>query len=77
MQLLDYFKKHGPDSRMRVAVATGTHIQQIQNIAYGYRRPNIHLAIKINAATQGQVRLESLRPDIDWVQLRDDLIKAA
>lgn len=77
MDLHEYLKTHGPSARNKLAAALGTHVQQITNFAYGYRRPNIPSAIQINRLTGGVVTLEELRPDIDWSQMRNDLNAAA
>ena len=77
MKLLEYFKQQGPESRKEMAEALGVHIQQVQNIAYGYRKPNIPQALRINALTGGQVSLEALRDDVDWAQIRADINRAA
>lgn len=77
MQLREYLKTHGSSARDSLAAALETHPQQITNFAYGYRRPNIQSAIQINRLTDGTVTLETLRPDIDWSQMRDDLNAAA
>lgn len=77
MQLQEYLNIHGQGARVKLAQELGTHIQQITNFAYGYRRPNIQAALKINRFTEGSVTLNELRPDIDWCQMRDDLNTAA
>ena len=77
MSLQEYLKIHGQAARIKLAQELGTHVQQITNFAYGYRRPNIQAALKINRLTGGAVTLEELRPDIDWCQMRDDLNTAA
>lgn len=77
MKLLDYFKQEGPESRHQMAAALGIHVQQINNFAYEYRKPNIQQAIRINALTCGQVTLGELRDDVDWNQMREDLNRAA
>lgn len=77
MRLLEYFKKHGAESRKMIARGLGVHIQQVSNFAYGARHPNIQQAIRINVLTDGEVGLVELRPDIDWEQMREDLNRAA
>lgn len=77
MDLQEYLKIHGQAARIKLALALNTHPQQITNFAYGYRRPNIQAALKINRLTEGVVTLKELRPDIDWCQMRDDLNIAA
>lgn len=77
MTLQEYLKIHGQVARIKLAQELGTHVQQINNFAYGYRRPNIQAAIKINRLTESAVTLEDLRPDIDWCKMRNDLNTAA
>ena len=77
MTLLEFFKKHGPESRREMAAALGICTQQINNIAYCTRRPNVPQAARIAVFTAGTVSLKTLRPDIDWEQMRNDLNQAA
>jgi len=48
-----------------------TSIRHLQNVAYGYKPAGESLCINIERESKGQVRCESLRPDVDWAVLRN------
>ncbi|WP_342030476.1 transcriptional regulator [Pseudomonas syringae] len=57
-----------------LATACETSVGQLKQIAYGYRRASAGLAISIDRNTEGRVTCEELRPDIDWLYLRNSTI---
>ena len=67
MTLSEYIKKHG---RSGLAKALGTSEAYISQLAHGHRRITEGNAIRIEIATDGKVRCEDLRPDVEWGVLR-------
>ena len=58
------------DERPGFAVRCGTSVGHLRNIAYG--KPCAEkLAIAIERESGGEVRCETLRPDVDWAYLRN------
>lgn len=49
--------------------ASSTSLQYLRHIAAGRKRPQVELCIAIERASDGRVRCEDLRPDVDWVYL--------
>ena len=47
-----------------------TTYAHLRNIAYGFRQAGEKLCIAIERESQGAVRCEDLRPDVDWAFLR-------
>ena len=43
----------------------------LQNVAYGYKEAGESLCINIERESDGQVRCETLRGDVDWAVLRN------
>jgi DNA-binding transcriptional regulator YdaS (Cro superfamily) len=60
-------------SKSAMARAVGVSDQAIRFWETGERRPDIVSCIKIEKATAGSVRCESLRDDIDWPYLRQPM----
>ena len=42
----------------------------ISQYATGLKRPSAEVAIRIEAATRGRVRVEDIRPDVPWHVIR-------
>jgi len=70
MQLLNYLKSLDLDAQKAFALRCETSVGQLKQVAYGYRRAGAGLAILIERESQGDVRCETLRPDIEWSYLR-------
>lgn len=71
MNLKDYLRQLGSDdARDAFAQACGTSLNYLKLIAYGAKRAGAATAINIDRASNGTVRCEDLRPDIDWAYLR-------
>ncbi|MCG5072248.1 helix-turn-helix domain-containing protein [Paraburkholderia sp. RG36] len=66
-----YFKSLAKAEREKFAEAVGTSVAYLWQIAYKQRRCNESLAIEIEKASGQQVRVEDLRPDVDWAYLRN------
>jgi len=69
MQLKDFYLSMTADQRDDFAKRCGTTLGQVRNVAYG-RNCGEALAISIERESQGVVRCEDLRPDVDWAYLR-------
>lgn len=65
-----YFKGLTKEQREAFAAQVGTSAAYLWQIAYKQRRCNESLAIEIEKASKGAVRVEHLRPDVDWAYIR-------
>lgn len=65
-----YFKALSKDARQAVADQVGTTVAYLWQIAYAQRLCRESLAIEIEKASKGAVRVEDLRPDVDWAYIR-------
>ena len=70
MNLLDYLKSLTNEQQAAFAAQCQTSAGQLKQVAYGHRRASAALAINVERASDGVVRCEDLRPDIDWAYLR-------
>lgn len=69
MHLKDFYISMTADQRDDFARRCGTTLGQLRNVAYG-RNCGEALAISIERESNGAVRCEDLRPDVDWAYLR-------
>lgn len=65
-----YFKGLTKPEREAFASRVGTSVAYLWQIAYKQRRCAESLAIEIEKASNRAVRVESLRPDVDWAYVR-------
>ncbi|MFM0487979.1 transcriptional regulator [Paraburkholderia graminis] len=65
-----YFKGLTKAERDSFAAQVGTSVAYLWQIAYKQRRCAESLAIEIEKASKGAVRVEDLRPDVDWAYIR-------
>lgn len=65
-----YFKALSKDARQAVADKVGTSVAYLWQIAYEQRRCAESLAIEIEKASNRAVKVEDLRPDVDWAYVR-------
>ena len=70
MTFKDYFLAMTPKERIAFAVATQSKLRTLYNVVYSDRQLNAKTAVAIERATDGIIRVESLRPDIDWYVIR-------
>lgn len=70
MDLKDYLQSIPPAERTAFAERCGTTDGHLRNVSYGYRRCAESLAIAIERESGGQIRVEDLRPDVDWAVIR-------
>lgn len=71
MTLLDHIKPLDKTALERLAQQCGTTPGQLKQVAYGNRRASASLAIALDRETEGVIRCEETRPDIDWAYLRN------
>lgn len=64
MRLKDHWQGLGPAGKKQLAIACGTSVAYLSQIAYGYRRASHEMARAIEDATGGAVTRGDLRPDI-------------
>lgn len=48
----------------------GTSWNLLRQVARGQKSPSVTMCIAIERGTRGDVRCETLRPDIDWLYLK-------
>lgn len=70
MELKNYISTLPIPLRNDFAIRCKTSFKHLRNVAYGYKKAGEDLCINIERETGGQVRCESLRPDVDWGYLR-------
>lgn len=73
MKLLDYLNSLRPADQADFAARCDTSVAYLRQVAYGNRRCGEGLAISIDRESDRQVRMQALRPDMDW----DHLARAA
>ena len=66
--LVEYLSTHG--RRSDLAKAIGVNPQLLSQWIHGVRPVPAARCPSIEAATNGRVRCEDLRPDVDWAYLR-------
>jgi DNA-binding transcriptional regulator YdaS (Cro superfamily) len=66
-----FFKSLTKSEREQFAGKVGTSVAYLWQIAYKQRRCNESLAIEIEKHSGQKVRVEQLRPDVDWAYLRN------
>ena len=57
-------------SQKQLAKAVDLTQAAISQYATGLKRPSAEVAIRIEAATKGRVRVEDIRPDLPWQVIR-------
>ncbi|HDS1059367.1 YdaS family helix-turn-helix protein [Pseudomonas putida] len=70
MTLSEYLKTMNKEGLEAFAKRCGTSVGQLKQVAYGNRRASAGLAVCLDRETEGAIRCEALRPDIDWAYLR-------
>lgn len=58
------------DEREKFASRCGTTWNHLRNIVYCGKPAGESLAINIERETNGEVKCEALRPDVDWAYIR-------
>ena len=71
MDLKTYLETLTMVEREEFAGRCGSTAGHLRNVSYGYRSCAESLAIAIERESAGQVRCETLRPDVDWQFLRN------
>jgi len=70
MTLSEFLKTMDKEGLEAFAKRCGTSVGQLKQVAYGNRRASAGLAVCLDRETEGAIRCEALRPDIDWAYLR-------
>lgn len=77
MNLSTYFETQGRGSAAKLAEAINAFGSDVSNWAAGNRPVPAERCPAIEEATNGLVRCEDLRPDVNWAVLRNQTAKAA
>jgi DNA-binding transcriptional regulator YdaS (Cro superfamily) len=64
MDLRTFWDKHDAAGRESFAKRAGTNSAYLSQLVYGHRRPSPALARALNVASDGEIPLASLRPDL-------------
>lgn len=59
-----WFAKTAVDERERVALAAGTTVGHLRQLAGGHRRASAELAERLEAASDGELAIAFVRPDL-------------
>jgi hypothetical protein len=59
------------EAKDEFATRCNTTFKHLLNVAYGYKPAGESLCINVERETNGVVRCESLRSDVDWSVLRN------
>lgn len=70
MKLLEYLNNQPTEKQVDFATRCHTTIGYLRLVAYGARRCGESLAINIDRESGRAVKLEVLRPDVDWDHVR-------
>lgn len=70
MTLLAYLNSLSVENQTDFAIRCGTTAGYMRLVAYGNRRCRESLAINIDRESGGIVKMEVLRPDVDWEHVR-------
>jgi len=70
MDLLTFFKSLPKEQRSEFAARCGTTEGHLRNVAYKCRPCAPELAVAIERESGGVIRVEQLRPDVDWAVVR-------
>ena len=76
VKLIDYIKRFSPEERAAFAVAVGTTLGHLNNVAYGLRVASAALCKQIAIATERVVPEWEMRGQ-DWYLIWPELIGAA
>lgn len=59
------------DDRSAFAKKIGVTVRHLENVAHGYRKASVTVALRIERATKGMVRRTDVLPNYDWKSLAD------
>lgn len=68
--LLDLMNGMTTEQQFFFAKRCSTTAGHIRNIAHGHSPCGEKLAIDIERETEGKIKVEALRPDVDWAYIR-------
>lgn len=66
MEFKMFFLSLPVKGRVRMAKQCGVSVGHLRNIAYSFRKASPLLAVKIEKASNGMVKKETLLPDVKW-----------
>ncbi len=69
-ELLDYLNKMTPERQRAFAQRCGTSVGYLRKAASMKQRLGAKLVIAVEKESNGTLRCEALRPDVDWAYLR-------
>lgn len=61
----------GEDAKLAFAKRCGTSLNYLKSVAYNAKKASESLAINIERESSGAVKVEMLRPDVDWAVIRN------
>ena len=70
MNLAEYFEHEGRGSASKLCIAINGYSSDVSDWATGKKQVPAERCLLIEAATNGLVRCEDLRPDVRWDVLR-------
>ena len=70
MTLRQYLQSLDAAAKRALASELGVTVVYLHQLCSGFRQPSPDLAIRIESASGGQVRCETLRPDVPWHVVR-------
>ena len=70
MNLQAYISELSPAGRESFARRIGTSWAYVTQLASGHRRPGARVAVAVEKATKGVVRVEELLPEVEWKVIR-------
>lgn len=71
MRLIDYLKTMPRNARAELAIACGTTIGHLNNVAYGFKSSSPALSLALEEQTAGAVTRKEMRAD--WHSIWPDL----
>jgi DNA-binding transcriptional regulator YdaS (Cro superfamily) len=77
MSLKAFMRTLSAEQKRDFALRCQASLSHLKFVAYGAKQPSGELAVRIEEASEGLVRAESLRPDIPWHVVRNGRSAAA
>jgi DNA-binding transcriptional regulator YdaS (Cro superfamily) len=68
--ILTYLKKLPPDQQERFAARCGTTVGYLRKAVSAEQKIGETIAINMERESDGEIRCESVRPDVDWAYIR-------
>lgn len=71
MNSFEYLRSLSGAEKKGLAKKCNVSFSTVTGVIYKTRKPSVKLALKIFEVTDGKVKKEELRPDIDWTLIVD------